>query len=137
MSFFASPQRDEALLREAGVTIDRALFPLLVRLAVRQANVAELAGQVGRDHTTVSRQLGKLERLGLAARHPGAADRRVHNARLTPDGERIVHAIAAARRRLLSRALAAWTDADLASLATLNRRLVQTLADASRVAGQG
>ena len=32
MSFFASPQRDEVLLKEAGVGIDRARSPLLVRL---------------------------------------------------------------------------------------------------------
>ncbi len=66
MSFFSSPQRDDALLREAGVTLDRALFPLLVRLAMGgPLGVASLGTQVGRDHTTISRQLTKLEKMGL------------------------------------------------------------------------
>ena len=69
LGFLNSPQRDDALLREAGVDLDRALFPLLVILGVRGAlGVAELADQVGRDHTTVSRQLAKLESLDLVAR---------------------------------------------------------------------
>jgi len=33
MGFLSSPKRDDVLLNEAGVNLDRALFPLLVRLA--------------------------------------------------------------------------------------------------------
>lgn len=132
MSFFASPQRDDALLREAGVELDRALFPLLVRLGMRgPMGVAGLGLQVGRDHTTVSRQLAKLESLGLVEREGDGADRRVRTAALTAAGEEIVRAITAARQRLLSRVLADWTDSDRASLAALNRRFVDALSDAS------
>jgi len=132
MGFLASPQRDDVLLREAGVSLDRALFPLLIRLAMGgPLGVAALADQVGRDHTTISRQLAKLESLGLIARQDGA-DRRVRTASPTPAGEAVVAAITAARRRLLSRALAGWTDADLQSLATLNRRFVDALGAAGR-----
>jgi DNA-binding MarR family transcriptional regulator len=128
MSFFASPQRDEALLREAGVELDRALFPLLVRLGMQgPLGVAELAGQVGRDHTTVSRQLAKLESLELIARSEENADRRRRAAQLTAGGRKIVHAIVSARRRLLTQALADWRDTDCAALAELNRRLADTL----------
>src|SRR5580704_2203561 len=110
MSFLNSPQRDDVLLREAGVDLDRALFPLLVRLGMSgPLSVAVLADQVGRDHTTVSRQLAKLERLGLISRQAGGADRRVRTASLTAAGDTIVRAITAARRRLLSRALADWS----------------------------
>jgi DNA-binding MarR family transcriptional regulator len=132
MSFFVSPRRDDVLLREAGVDLDRALFPLLVRLGMfGPLSVAALADQVGRDHTTVSRQLSKLERLGLIARQ-GGADRRVRAAGLTAAGEKIVQAITDARRRLLSKALADWTEADRASLETLNRRFVDALMGAAR-----
>jgi DNA-binding MarR family transcriptional regulator len=132
MGFLASPQRDDVLLREAGVSLDRALFPLLIRLAMSgPLSVAALADQVGRDHTTISRQLAKLERLGLIARQDGA-DRRVRTASPTAKGDEIVAAITEARRRLLSRALADWSDADLAALATLNRRFVDALGDAGR-----
>jgi DNA-binding MarR family transcriptional regulator len=127
IGFLNSPQRDDVLLREAGVELDRALFPLLVRLGVAGAlSVAALADQAGRDHTTISRQLAKLERLGLVSRQ-GGADRRVRTASLTSAGESVVEAITAARRRLLSRALAEWSETDLAKLAALNRRFVDAL----------
>jgi DNA-binding MarR family transcriptional regulator len=120
------------LLNEAGVNLDRALFPLLVRLARSgPLSVAGLADQVGRDHTTISRQLAKLESLGLIARPVGGADRRVRAAALTRAGDKIVRAISAARRRLLSRALAKWTPEDRAALAKLNRRFVDALAQTS------
>jgi len=133
MAFLASPQRDDVLLREAGVSLDRALFPLLIRLsAAGPVGVAALADQVGRDHTTISRQLAKLEALGLIARQDDASDRRIRIARLTAAGEAVVLAITDARRRLLSRALAEWSDADLADLATLNRRFVDALSRTGR-----
>jgi len=132
MGFLSSPKRDDVLLNEAGVNLDRALFPLLVRLARSgPLSVAGLADQVGRDHTTISRQLAKLESLGLIARPVGGADRRVRAAALTRAGDKIVRAISAARRRLLSRALANWTPEDRAALAKLNRRFVDALAQTS------
>jgi DNA-binding MarR family transcriptional regulator len=128
VSFLNSPQRDDALLREAEVTLDRALFPLLVRLGMRgPLGVAELADQVGRDHTTVSRQLAKLESLNLVERCDSPADRRRRAARLTLAGETVVQAITEARRRLLSAALAAWSEADRTALASLNRRFADAL----------
>jgi len=133
MGFLNSPQRDDVLLKEAGVSLDRALFPLLVRLGTRgPLSVAGLADQVGRDHTTISRQLSKLERLGLISRLESEADRRVRTASLTPAGAEIVQAITAARRRLLSGVLTDWSEADLANLASLNRRFVDALAAATQ-----
>ena len=68
------PQRDEALIKEAGIPLDRALFPLLVSVErFGPIGVVELADRVGRDYTTVSRQVAKLESLGLVARHGSAA----------------------------------------------------------------
>jgi DNA-binding MarR family transcriptional regulator len=127
LSFLNSPQRDDALLREARVDLDRALFPLLVILGMRGSlGVAELADQVGRDHTTVSRQLAKLESLDLVTRESGD-DRRRRAAALTPAGKKVVKAITQARRRLLSKALAQWSEADRAALASLNRRFADAL----------
>ncbi len=42
-----SPRQDEVLLRAAGVSLDRALFPLLVRLSAATLSVVQLADQVG------------------------------------------------------------------------------------------
>jgi len=133
MAFLNSPQRDDLLLREAGVNLDRALFPLLVRLGIAgPMSVAALADQVGRDHSTISRQLTKLESLELILRQDGGTDRRVRTASLTSAGDEIVHAITAARRRLLSRTLVGWSETDRANLAALNRRFVDALGDAAR-----
>lgn len=128
IGFLNSPQRDDALLREAGVSLDRALFPLLVALGARGAlGVAELGDAVGRDHTTISRQLAKLESLTLILRCDSAADRRKRAAQLTEGGRKIVRAITHARHRLLSRALAEWSEADKTALADLNRRFADAL----------
>lgn len=56
LSLLNSPRQDDILLREAGVSIDWALFPLFVRIgAAGSLSVVELADQVGRDHSTISR----------------------------------------------------------------------------------
>ncbi len=56
-------------------------------------------------------------------------------AALTAAGGEIVQAIGAARRRLLSKVLAGWTETDLAGLAALNRRFVDALTEAA--SGEG
>src|ERR1700679_2215106 len=79
-----SPRQDDILLAEAGAVLDRALFPLLVRIGASNVlNVAALAEQVGRDHSTVSRQTAKLEALGLIRRRAGKADGRAREAVIT------------------------------------------------------
>lgn len=116
------------MLREAGVSIDRALFPLLVRIgASGSLSVAELADQVGRDHSTVSRQMARLETLGLVTRRPAALDQRVREAAITADGRHAVRAITAARRRLLGKLLADWSQEDRQALARLNRKLADAM----------
>ena len=126
-----SPRQDDVLLREAGVSLDRALFPLLVRIGASSAlKVTDLADQVGRDHSTVSRQTARLEALGLIKRHAGKADQRAREAVITADGRRLVQAITKARRRLLDKLLADWSASDLDALANLNLRLAEAMRNA-------
>ena len=126
-----SARQDEFLLREAGVSVDRALFPLLVRIgAAGSIGVVELAEQAGRDHSTVSRQMAKLKSLGFVTRHHGERDQRVREAVLTEDGRRVIEAITEARRRLLGRLLDSWSDEDRRTLAALNRRLADAMKEA-------
>jgi DNA-binding MarR family transcriptional regulator len=123
-----SPRQDDILLKEAGVLLDRALFPLLIRIgASNSLNVAALAAQVGRDQSTVSRQTAKLERLGLIKRRAGKADQRAREAVITLEGRRLVQAITKARRRLLDKLLAEWSVADVQALGRLNRRLAEAM----------
>ena len=121
------PQGDQAILDEAGITLDRALFPLLVIVDRRgPIGVVDLADRVGRDYTTVSRQVAKLEQLGLVERRTGT-DRRVREAVVTPAGKTMNDVIDAARERLATQVLASWSARDLAQLARLLRRFADAL----------
>jgi DNA-binding MarR family transcriptional regulator len=116
-------QPDEALMGAAGISLDRALFPLLVRIERRgPIGVGDLADLAGRDYSTVSRQVAKLEALGLVTRHPGATDRRVNEAAVTPAGKAMTDALDEARETLASGLLATWSDKDQRDLARLLRR---------------
>lgn len=122
------PRRDDRLIEEAGIPLDRALFPLLARVArYGPIGVVDLADRTGRDHTTVSRQMAKLEELGLVVRQPSASDRRVREAVVSDKGQAMVGLLNAARERLANRVLASWSDAELDSLRHLLRRLADDL----------
>jgi DNA-binding MarR family transcriptional regulator len=128
VGFFNRPQNDAVLLREAGVSLDRALFPLLVRIQRRgPLGVGELADLVGRDYTTVSRQVAKLESLDLITRRPGKIDRRVTEAVVTEKGQAVSELFDGARERLAQKALADWSEQDLNELARLLRRFTDNL----------
>jgi DNA-binding MarR family transcriptional regulator len=122
------PQPDLALIKEAGISLDRALFPLLVIVERRgPIGVVDLADSVGRDHSTVSRQIAKMEGLGLVVRHPGKTDRRVREALVTKKGKAMTDAIDAARERLAATLLRDWSVQDLQTLARLMRRFADDL----------
>jgi DNA-binding MarR family transcriptional regulator len=128
VGFFNRPQNDAILLREAGVSLDRALFPLLVLIQRRgPLGVGELADRVGRDYTTVSRQVAKLENLGLVARRAGKTDRRVTEAVVTEKGQAMSELLDATRERLATIALADWSEQDLKDLTRLLRRFADNL----------
>ena len=118
------PQVDAALIAEAGIELDRALFPLLVRIDRRgPIGVVELADLAGRDHSTVSRQVAKLESQGLVDRRPGANDRRVRLAATTPKAKELTSALDEARQRLWTEALSTWTRSERRDLVRLLRKL--------------
>ena len=76
VSVMNRPQRDEAMVRAAGISLDRALFPLLVMVErLGPIGIVDMADRVGRDYTTVSRQIAKLESLGFVDRRENSTDR--------------------------------------------------------------
>ncbi|UDL89061.1 MarR family winged helix-turn-helix transcriptional regulator [Mesorhizobium sp. PAMC28654] len=122
VSIMNQPQRDEFLIREAGIRLDRALFPLLVSVErFGPIGVVDLADRVGRDYTTVSRQVAKLESLGLAERKPGA-DRRVREAVITPKGKAMTDLVDAARDRIGRGIFESWDAHDIDELVRLMRK---------------
>jgi DNA-binding MarR family transcriptional regulator len=123
ISVINRPQHDEALIKEAGIALDRALFPLLVGIErFGPIGVVDLAERAGRDHTTVSRQVAKLERLRLVKRRASQGDRRVREATITNKGRVISDALDAARKRLATSILAQWSEHDLHDLVRLVSR---------------
>jgi len=117
------PEPDVALLAGLDVPLDRALMPLLVRIERRgPIGVVELADVVGRDYTTVSRQVAKLDELGLVARRPGKKDKRVREAEATALGRQVADAIDQTRVRLMSELLADWSVEDRHDLVRLMKR---------------
>jgi len=128
VGFMNKPQRDSALLREAGVVLDRALFPLLVAIERKgPIGVVELGELVGRDYTTVSRQVAKLDSLGLVNRRAPKADKRVREAVITAKGKQMTTAIDSARQRMATALFASWSKRDRHDLARLMRRFVDDL----------
>lgn len=122
------PQRDEAMIREAGIPLDRALFPLLVGIErFGPIGVVEMADRVGRDYTTVSRQVAKLESLGLVDRQPSATDRRSREAVATPAGKAMTTRVDAARERILRAVFANWEEAEFEALVRLMRKFADAV----------
>jgi DNA-binding MarR family transcriptional regulator len=128
VSVLNRPQRDEMMVRQAGISLDRALFPLLVVIERRgPIGVVELAERVGRDYTTVSRQVAKLESLGLVERQRGTDDRRLREAMVTRKGKTMTDAVDKARERLVGAMFAIWDDRDVEELVRLMRKFADTL----------
>lgn len=122
---FNRPQRDELLIKESNIQLDRALFPLLVQIGrFGPIGVVELADRVGRDYTTVSRQVAKLEELGLAQRQKNAKDKRVNEAVITPAGRVMTDKIDAARTRIYGEVFQAWQESERTELARLLQKFV-------------
>ena len=121
------PQPDAALIAMAGVDLDRALFPLLVRVERRgPLGIGELAELAGRDYTTVSRQVAKLESLGLVGRQVNAQDARIKEAVITETGRAMARALDEAREKIFTALLADWDKRDVTELARLLRKLADS-----------
>ena len=122
------PDLDQAFLAGAGVKLDRALFPLLTRIGLSHPiGVVELAGLVGRDHSTVSRQVAKLEALGLVERQAAEGDQRVRFLEPSAAGRKMLDRFAMARREFVRDRLGDWTDEERSTLLGLLRRLSATI----------
>ena len=122
---FNRPQRDELLIKESNIQLDRALFPLLVQISrFGPIGVVELADRVGRDYTTVSRQVAKLEEIGLALRQKNTKDKRVNEAVITAAGKVMTDKIDAVRSRIYGEVFQAWQENERVELARLLQKFV-------------
>lgn len=132
------PERDVALLEAAGLKLERALFPLLVLVErLGPIGVVDLAGRVGRDYTTVSRQVARLEELGLVTRRAGSVDRRVREAAITPEGKIATDALDAARESLALGLFRDWSENEFSDLVRLMRKLADAMNEEAPRQDQG
>ena len=117
------------LIKEAGLSLEPALVRILAGIhRYEPIGVVDLAERAGRDYTTVSRQVAKLQSLGLIERRESEVDRRIVEALLTKEGRRTVRALAAARETILAPIREKWSSKELDTLTTLLNRLVGDLA---------
>lgn len=116
------------LAREVHEGLDAAEYSLLVVLDdVDAMRASELAVRFGLDKSTVSRQLGHLEEMGLVERVPDPVDGRARLIRLTDEGRERVHRVREQRRQHVRNALSAWPTQDVRALGALLDRLNRTL----------
>jgi len=128
VSLINRPQLDEVLIKEAAIPLERALFPLLVVIdKFGPIGVVDLADRVGRDYTTVSRQIAKLASLDLVERKVDAKDRRIRETAISPKGKVMTRAVDAARERLGRRVFETWDPRDFDELVRLMRKFADTI----------
>lgn len=121
------PRNDEKLIADAGIQLDRALFSILISIErLGPIGVVELAECAGRDYTTVSRQVAKLEKLGLVIRQHNVIDRRIREAVISPTGKAMTERIDAAREQMGNAVFKDWSQDEL----DIFVRLMQKFANA-------
>jgi DNA-binding MarR family transcriptional regulator len=121
---------DARFLARTGVKLDRALFPLLSRIGMAgPIGAVELAGLVGRDHSTVSRQLARLEALGLVERSPSATDGRVRLLQPSAAGRQMLASFTRTRRKLMEAHFEGWSEQERAELLRLLKKMAANAED--------
>jgi len=103
--------------------LEASAYPLLAHISTHPGTRgSDLAAHFGVGRATVSRQLARLEQLGLIRRAVDPDDTRGQLLSLTEDGEARFAAAREGRVSALGRALADWDHDDVARLAQLLHR---------------
>ncbi|MFD6414940.1 MarR family winged helix-turn-helix transcriptional regulator [Streptomyces sp. NPDC060194] len=102
-------------------------FTLLAHLEDRQGcRATDLAAHYTLDKSTVSRQIGALEKLGLVERRVDPGDHRVQVLHPTEAGTAVLARATQLRRQAFHERLAEWEPADLARFAAYLLRYNET-----------
>ncbi len=130
VSAFNRPQNDEKMIEAAGIRLDRALFSVLVSIErLGPIGVVDLADRLGRDYTTISRQVAKLESQELVKRRESDFDRRVREAVISPKGKRMTDRIDEARERMGQAIFKNWDQGEIDDFVRLIRKFADALED--------
>lgn len=128
ITFLNRPSQDKKMLERVGVELDAALFPLLVRIGRRGPfGIVELADQLGKDYSTVSRQVDKLLALELIMIVDHDSDKRTRKVSLSKTGNEIIKRISVTRRQMIRETLSDWDDSELEDLQRSLEHLAETI----------
>jgi DNA-binding MarR family transcriptional regulator len=122
----------ERLARRADVhrELDRASYLVARALeATGPVSLKELAGRLGVDATTVTRQVAAMEAGGLVDRRADPDDGRVSLIGLAPTGQRKMRVERATRRERVQELVAGWPKRDQVELGRLLGRLNDAICD--------
>jgi DNA-binding MarR family transcriptional regulator len=118
----------EAVQRRQDYPMDRAAYLLLRRLQTAgPQRVAELAEALGLDGSTVTRQLGALDRAGHIRRTTHPRDARATVVEATPAGVRAADALRRHRQERIAGHFADWNAAEQRELRDVLHRLNDVL----------
>ncbi|MFC6274066.1 MarR family winged helix-turn-helix transcriptional regulator [Levilactobacillus tangyuanensis] len=127
VTFFNQPQQDRDLLKRAEISLEPAALPIIVRAGRQpEISIGELANQIGRNHSSVSRQVDKLVKAGWLM-EVERRDQRIRRVTLSQQGQRALLQVKVAREAAFRQRLADYSDADRSELARVLQRLAATL----------
>lgn len=130
VSFFNRTDRDKAFIKDAGVKLEATSFQLFVTIGRMQpTNVSDLANVLGKSHSSVSRQIDKLEQKELVTTKDAEVDARIRSIQLSKSGEQLKQILDATRINNISQALDSWSDEEKQSLLVNLQHLAETLND--------
>ncbi len=106
-----------------GCTIERGAYAVMAQLATHGSmRAGQLAGDLGVDFSTVSRQLSLLTTRGYVRKDVDPADGRAAVLSLTDSGQQLMVDGAAIRQEFLARLLSDWDDEEISTFAQLLER---------------
>jgi len=128
VSMINRPDRDKKMIVNAGVNLEAAAFRVFVGIGhLQPTGVGDLAAALGKNYSSISRQIDKLETAGLVHTYPSHTDSRIRVSELTKYGEEIIAKINLTRERLMREALAEWTPEERSGLLNHLRRLSEAM----------
>jgi len=118
-------------LIDSGIQLTAAQLTILTALAHLDSgwSMNSLADLLGRDPTTLKRQLNGIVKLGLVARTPSAKDRRVIVISITTAGRALVESTMPMSYALRERAMAGISEADKKVLVRCLSKMLNNLKD--------
>lgn len=128
VSMINRPDRDKKMIAEAGVNLEEAAFRVFVGIGhVQPTSVGDLAAMMGKNYSSVSRQIDKLEAAGLVHTYPSNSDSRIRVSELTKSGEELNTMISLTREHIMREAMADWTLEEKTNLLHNLRRLFESM----------